>query len=338
MLFVIPKELAVVLNAREVTDKVESADGDDTIALGFVSYRDAGTNQIHHKSSMDKWGDKNMLRFSYINEPTTGFRVVGFVSRWSTSNKFIRIEDPRGFQFEVSIDNFVDLLRETTVVNAIIQDKVVYGWDDAGISLYKENSKKYLEGKENFEDITSPTVSMRSINIGNIIKLKNGKTVQYCGSWYYIQYDWNDYLFYKMNGITPPQKHYRDQTPPTVKKGYLLKENNDYSFVASLTVKKILGTELFDEADFLLRVRQELTERYARWQATKEIMELKLEREWQSPKYIAINNKFGLDDMGRNLLKPLIPEATPRVNVIFVSKTKFDTESLVNLNFNDIIV
>jgi hypothetical protein len=334
-MFVVPKELAVVLNARETTNKVESADGDDVIALGFVSYRDADTNQIHHKSSMDKWGDKNMLRFSYINEPTTGFRVVGFVSRWTTSNKFIRIEDPRGFQFEVSIDNFVDLLRETTIVNAIIQDKVVYGWDDAGISLYKEGSEKYNEGIDNFVAISEPNISIKDITIGTIVKLKNGRTVQWCGPWYYIEYDWNDYIFHRMEGTMPPSNRYN--TPPDIKRGQLIKENGAFYFISSLTIKRIVdATQDFDESSFLTLVRQEFTVKYKKWQADKEIAKVIPERDWQDPRRAQIYKQFGLDEYARELLIPMTTEKCSSP-AMFALKGKFAIEMFDNAKFEDLI-
>ncbi len=60
------------------------------------------------------------------NEPLEGFKVFGFNTRWSTSNKLIQVLDPRGALFEVTIKNFVDLMMKTTIVNGEIQGKLVW--------------------------------------------------------------------------------------------------------------------------------------------------------------------------------------------------------------------
>lgn len=49
------------------------------------------------------------------NEPMTGFKISKSVSRASTSNKLIRIEDPRGFELEIAVANLVALLETGTV-------------------------------------------------------------------------------------------------------------------------------------------------------------------------------------------------------------------------------
>lgn len=60
------------------------------------------------------------------NEPLEGFKVFGFNTRWSTSNKLIQVIDPRGGIFEITIKSFVDLMMKTTIVNGEIQGKLVW--------------------------------------------------------------------------------------------------------------------------------------------------------------------------------------------------------------------
>lgn len=54
------------------------------------------------------------------NIPLTGFKVVNTVSRWSTSNKWWRILDPRGVLFELSTEAFNELIQNNTVSNGNI--------------------------------------------------------------------------------------------------------------------------------------------------------------------------------------------------------------------------
>lgn len=60
------------------------------------------------------------------NDPVAGIKVCGFKSRYSTSNKLILVEDPRGGKFEVKVESFVDLMSEVTVINGVIQDKCIW--------------------------------------------------------------------------------------------------------------------------------------------------------------------------------------------------------------------
>lgn len=49
------------------------------------------------------------------NDPMEGFKISHSVSRYSTNNKLWRIEDPRGFELEITTGNMEDLLMAGTV-------------------------------------------------------------------------------------------------------------------------------------------------------------------------------------------------------------------------------
>jgi hypothetical protein len=60
------------------------------------------------------------------NTPTTGFKIVDTVTRYSTSNKLWVVLDPRGVKFEISTDVFEQLIMDTTIVKGVIQDACVW--------------------------------------------------------------------------------------------------------------------------------------------------------------------------------------------------------------------
>lgn len=60
------------------------------------------------------------------NIPTTGFRIFGSSRRYSTGNKFILIQDPRGFVFEHTVQAFVGLLHETDIVSGEIMSPCIW--------------------------------------------------------------------------------------------------------------------------------------------------------------------------------------------------------------------
>ena len=60
------------------------------------------------------------------NVPTTGFKIVDTVSRYSTSNKFWIVLDPRGVKFEISTAVFEVLIMNTTIIKGVVQDACVW--------------------------------------------------------------------------------------------------------------------------------------------------------------------------------------------------------------------
>ena len=60
------------------------------------------------------------------NTPMAGFRVLTFVSRFSTSNKVWRIMDPRGYEFEISTASFEEIVMNSTIVRGEIMSPCVW--------------------------------------------------------------------------------------------------------------------------------------------------------------------------------------------------------------------
>lgn len=56
------------------------------------------------------------------NTPLPGFKIVKSVSRWSTSNKFWRIMDPRKVEFEISTAVLEQLIEDATILKGGIID------------------------------------------------------------------------------------------------------------------------------------------------------------------------------------------------------------------------
>ena len=103
--------------------------------LGFAIPFGTDSKFTNRKGTVDRWSDK-LTPITVDNVPTSGFTVVGSVSRASTSNKFYRVKDPRGFQLEVSVENLFDLLQTTVVSKGTFLDQMVWA--------YGKNGKPYL--------------------------------------------------------------------------------------------------------------------------------------------------------------------------------------------------
>ncbi len=60
------------------------------------------------------------------NVPQVGFKMAGSVKRWSTGNKLWRVRDPRGFQLEISTENFAEIVMSTTVTKGLLDGSYVW--------------------------------------------------------------------------------------------------------------------------------------------------------------------------------------------------------------------
>lgn len=60
------------------------------------------------------------------NDYIEGFELIESVSRVSTSNKLIRIMDPRGFIIELSVNRFVDMCKNIEIVDGVLLGSFKY--------------------------------------------------------------------------------------------------------------------------------------------------------------------------------------------------------------------
>lgn len=102
------------------------------------------------------------------NTPTSGYEVIGFSSRYSTSNKHIYLKHPLGFHFEMAIETFVEMLKETNIENGVIQNEMV-------IYTYKGKNALCVYGGELYNTLEEDGVKflkITDIKSGDIISLK----------------------------------------------------------------------------------------------------------------------------------------------------------------------
>lgn len=81
------------------------------------------------------------------NVPLDGFTFGKTISRWSTSNKFVEIYDPRGFKLQLNIDNVVYLLHNTTISDGKIQEKLVWARQGGNYLVLEEDAISIKEQK-----------------------------------------------------------------------------------------------------------------------------------------------------------------------------------------------
>lgn len=112
------------------------------------------------------------------NTPQKGFKFVNYVSRYSTQNKWVEIEDPRGFVLQISVDNVINLLLETTVVNGVVQDDCVWTRYQGINYLVSTKNPNYVPAS------ARKTIKMTDLSPGDIVRRSHDNTMTFVGKFY----------------------------------------------------------------------------------------------------------------------------------------------------------
>ena len=102
------------------------------------------------------------------NTPLAGYKIIGFSSRYSTSNKHIYVLHPQGFYFELSVETFVELIKDCTIEKGVIKDELVIYQHKGKNALTTVDSPIY----EKLEFVGEKLVNIKDVNIGDKISIK----------------------------------------------------------------------------------------------------------------------------------------------------------------------
>ncbi len=189
---IIPEDIIVGLQNRRdsLTEK-----------LGFVTFNDGKI--IRQEKTWNSWRDQKQEPLNFKNEPTSGFILNKGVKRYgyygSGSSK-IRVYDPRGFEFEISVDNLMFVLMHSDVSKQDIQEKCIYAWQGKNIVLLPINSEEYQESIK-YTNKRDKKISAKELVIGHTYSHKKEKN-----NFVYIgRYDY--YYVDKYNIFSPVKDH-----------------------------------------------------------------------------------------------------------------------------------
>lgn len=166
--------------------------------LAFVVYTDAkGT--LRKKKSWDGWRDKSITPLECVNEPTSGFvlnkKVGDYRGGWNGRKAWIRIYDPRGFEFEISVQNLVFILEECSAIKGKgLEGEFVYSWSSSDLVLLPVSSQDYVNSTE-FTALQTKKVTKKDMKEGCLYTTKDNEQVMYLGrnDWY----EWTGYGYYR---------------------------------------------------------------------------------------------------------------------------------------------
>lgn len=165
--------------------------------LAYVIYFD-GSGVLRKEKSWESWRDKKIDSQEYENKAIEGFvlnRGVGGTREsygWNPRNEYIRVWDPRDFEFEISVANLLFILGETSSIKGKgLEGEFVYSWSGTELVLLPVGSVEYKNCVE-YTARQVKKVGRSEIKAGGIYRMKSGLEVMYIGN-----YPYNDYGNYK---------------------------------------------------------------------------------------------------------------------------------------------
>ena len=177
----IPKKLKIGFQTRKDTF---------TEKLAYVIYYDE-KGALRKEASWTSWCDSKIPSMEIDNVPTIGYVFNKGIKRdgyWGNGRSVIRVHDPRGFEFEISVNNMIGLLMHSDVAKREIQQECVFAWQGTELCLLPTNSVEYQESVE-FTERQDKKISAKALIKGATYKAKKNETTYvYLG--YFPWYDW----------------------------------------------------------------------------------------------------------------------------------------------------
>lgn len=203
-----------------------------TKKLAYVIYYDEkGT--LRKETSWNSWRDKKIDPQEFDNVPTSGFvlnkKVGDYASDWNHRQAYVRVYDPRNFEFEITIENLLYILENASSIKGKgLEGNFVYGWDGKDLILIPIDSPDYIEiTKWNNVLFNSTEIKGKDLIVGATYRTKQNE------EWIYIgRYDYWDYEYLS-------RESYDKRWTKKGKKYYFYDANFDYSSFS--TIQSIKG-------------------------------------------------------------------------------------------------
>lgn len=179
----IPKTINVGYQKREDTY---------TKKLAYIIYYDE-TGKLRKETSWQNWRNKDISNDEFDNVPTEGFvlnkKVGDYSSGWNHRQSYIRVYDPRNFEFEITVENLLYILENTSSIKGKgLEGEFVYGWDGKDLILIPTSSPDYKEIKEYNSIIhNKETIKAKDLIVGATYLDKDNNEYVYMGK--YDTYD-----------------------------------------------------------------------------------------------------------------------------------------------------
>lgn len=181
----IPEKINVGFQSREDTY---------TKKLAYIIYYDH-KGVLRKETSWNSWRDEKIENVIHENVPTSGFvlnkKAGGYSSGWNHRQTYVRVYDPRGFEFEIDVTNLLYILENTNSIKGKgLEGEFVYGWDGKELILIPTDAPDYKEITAYNKILQEKTyIKGKDLKIGARYLTKNNEEYVYLGK--FDEYDWN---------------------------------------------------------------------------------------------------------------------------------------------------
>lgn len=203
----IPKKINVGYQTRNDTY---------TKKLAYVIYYDE-KGKLRKETSWNGWRNKEIPNDEFDNVPTEGFvlnkKVGDYDSGWNHRKAYCRIYDPRNFEFEITFENLLYILENTSSIKGKgLEGEFVYGWDGKELILIPTESPDYKQIQE-YSDIihNNESIKGKDLIVGATYLDKNNQEYIYIGRFDY----WNEKTSYCHNSRYDSYKGWSDNVDDT---------------------------------------------------------------------------------------------------------------------------
>lgn len=193
--------------------------------LAYVIYYDE-QGKLRKETSWSNWRDEKIPDDEFENEPMEGFvlnkKVGGYQYHYDMRQTYVRVYDPRGFEFEITVPNLLYILENTNSIKGKgLEGEFIYSWDGKNIVLLPIDSPDYKELKElNEKRFSGSYIKAKDLEIGRIYLNKDGVEVVYLGRFpYYSYYGTNKGNHYWFEPVDKPNA---TEVFKSIPKGWLI--------------------------------------------------------------------------------------------------------------------
>ena len=178
--------------------------------LAYIIYYDE-RGKLRKETSWQNWRDKNIPNNEYENVPTEGFvlnkKVGGYKSDWNFRQTYSRIYDPRGFEFEITMDNLLWILECCSSIKGKgLEGEFVYGFAGKDLILVPVDSpdyQKFINQSKAIQD--NLFVKGSELVVGATYKSRNDIEYIYLGRYDYYKKEENHLIQRRVGSYYNPR-------------------------------------------------------------------------------------------------------------------------------------
>ncbi len=237
-----------------IPDKIkvgyQKREGTYTGKLAYVIYYDE-KGKLRKEASWNSWRKHDIEPQEFDNVPTEGFvlnkKVGDYSNGWDHRQAYVRVYDPRDFEFEITVENLLYILEHCSSIKGKgLEGEFVYSWDGKDLVLLPVGTVDYKECKARTEIIQEGKFFKPSeLVVGKTYETAKGEKFAYLG-----KHDCIDYRsWYVEDGVKVTKKFYIAQRS----------SNSDYVFTYSRSsLSKFFVKEVDEDKDLYEQGMQRL--------------------------------------------------------------------------------